>query len=116
MIAGVCQQPQPSIESSHCSSMNDSQNKSQHAVVKYALPAESLNASDNCSHCMMQAEFGVEPTSIANLQGNTCEKNLVSYSTAVDFKDVVRAFPDRRDHGPPGSSGPIYALINIYRI
>jgi hypothetical protein len=71
-----------------------------------------------CSHCMMHSRSGADFPFRAAVQKSTTYQVIAAHTTAriVNTRTSSPTFLDLHDHGPPGSSAPLYVLVNAFRI
>jgi len=83
------------------------------------LPAEAMTEpNEPCSHCMMHSRSGANfPVSIAG-QHNPSYQMVAADATTGTLKSVSPSLPfvELHDHGPPGSTAPLYVLVSAFRI
>ncbi len=74
--------------------------------------------NEPCSHCMMHSRSGANfPVSIAG-QHNPSYQMVAADATTGTLKSVSPSLPfvELHDHGPPGSTAPLYVLVSAFRI
>jgi hypothetical protein len=74
--------------------------------------------NEPCSHCMMHSPSGANvPLSTAGQSSPSYQVVTGNVGTAI-LKSVPSSltFVELHDHGPPGSSAPLYVLVSAFRI
>jgi len=73
--------------------------------------------NEPCSHCMMHSRSGERfPVSIVQ---NSTSYQIIAADTSTEMLNAVSSpltFVELHDHGPPGSSAPLYVLVSAFRI
>ena len=74
--------------------------------------------NEPCSHCMMHSRSGADFPFRAAVRQSTTYQGIAAHTTAriVNTGTSSLTFLDLHDHGPPGSSAPLYVLVNAFRI
>jgi len=74
--------------------------------------------NEPCSHCMMHSRSEANaPLGVILSQNNSNQVNPADCATRI-VKSLPSAltFLELHDHGPPGSSAPLYVLVSAFRI
>ncbi len=74
--------------------------------------------NERCSHCMMPSQSGANfPVRIARRNNPSYQIVAADAATAM-LKSAPSSltFLELHDHGPPGSSPPLYVLVSAFRI
>lgn len=83
------------------------------------LPSGAITqTNERCSHCMMHSPSGSNvPLSTAGQSSASFQVVTGNVGTAI-LKSVPSSltFVELHDHGPPGSSAPLYVLVSAFRI
>src|SRR6267154_116370 len=74
--------------------------------------------NEPCSHCMMHSLSGTSYPLKSAVQ-NSFSTQIVAVESIAESKNSVPScltFVDLHHHSPPGSSAPLYVLVNAFRI
>ena len=78
-----------------------------------------IQPDEQCSHCMMHSRSGANaPLRVVLNLSNNADQVIAADSAMGIVKSLPSAltFLDLHDHGPPGSSAPLYILVSAFRI